>query len=1115
MTARCGNCDFENPADARFCGNCGAGLTTTCGACGHANPVAFNFCTSCGTPLKADPQPLSVPAPEPATTSPGASWPMVEDVGPERRHLTVLFCDLVGSTELAQSLDPEDLRAVMGAYERACSDIVEGLGGYVAQFYGDGVLAYFGYPVAHEDAAERAVRAGLKMVEAVNDVPSPTKLQVRIGIHSGMVVVGMEKSGVPGKSNSAVGETPNIAARLQALAEPGTVMVSAATADLVEHAFRCEDKGLHPLRGIAEPVRVHAVLGVADVGRDIGHPDAGFVGRERELDSIMERWRTARDGAGQAVLMSGEAGIGKSRLVQELRDRLRDEPVLLMRHHCSPFHTTTPLYPIARAIEVALDISPGDNSQQRLEKVRDMCLRRGLDPEHALPLFADLLSIPPCETCPAPSLDPEAMKSGIMELLLALLANVSVEKPVLFVVANAQWADPTTLDFLGMAIDQIATLPVLLVITHRPEFQVPWPARAHVLPLTLTRMSVEESRVMANSVAGEGTLPTEVLDTIVERADGVPMFVTELTETMLASDYLAPTAEGWTLTGPLPPRAVPASLHDSLMARLDRLGPYKEVAQIGAMLGRGFRYGVLAAVSPLDDTKLRQALDELVRQEMLLQRGLPPNASYFFRQALVQEVAYETLLRSHRQEMHRRIGEVLESEFADIVDSEPEEIARHFAAAGMGERALRHRLAAARRSMRSSAMVEAVVQLDEAVALLAQIDDGTEKQRMEMEAQAMRGLTLAATQGYSAPVVREAYERALDLSQELADDGMHMRALLGLYGHSMATGEPALAHFVGNRLLALAEERKDDDDLQLANYLITGGNLSDRGKLAQAAGFYERAIAKLDVASPDQALWLRAQDPGVVASSMLARNRYILGQADSARRALAAAQERATAVNHAFSDGFARSVAASVLSSMRDWEAAEQASAAALELSEKHGFPSWQAQSGIFYGLASIKLGHTSEGIARLERALAVGEKIWNAGPSLFYRIALGEAALELGRVDEAISTVEEGLAEIGSRGGGAHEAELHRLLGSALRKKGDAAAATKAFERAVAIASGQGALSWELRATIELAEMRREAGDIDGAQERLAPVYDRLTEGRDTADAQRAAEILEAIPAA
>jgi len=878
MTVQCGNCDFDNPADARFCGNCGAGLTTTCGACGHANPVAFNFCTSCGTPLKADPQPISVQ--EATSTSPGQSWPMVEDVGPERRHLTVLFCDLVGSTELAQSLDPEDLRAVMSAYERACSDIVEGLGGYVAQFYGDGVLAYFGYPVAHEDAAERAVRAGLEMVEAVKDVPSQTKLQVRIGIHSGMVVVGMEKSGVPGKSNSAVGETPNVAARLQALAEPGTVMVSAATADLVEHAFRCEDKGTHPLRGITEPVRVHAVLGVADLGQDVGHPDAGFVGRERELDSIMERWNTARDGTGQAVLMSGEAGIGKSRLVQELRDRLRDEPVLLMRHHCSPFHTTTPLYPISRAIEVALDFSSGDSAQQRVDKVRDMCLRRGLDPDHALPLLADLLSIPPCETCPAPSLDPEAMKSGIMEVLLTLLANVTEEKPVLFVVANAQWADPTTLDFLGMAIDQIATLPVLLVVTHRPEFQVPWPARAHVLPLTLTRMSVEESRVMANSVAGEGTLPAEVLDTIVERADGVPMFVTELTETMLASDYLAPTAGGWALTGPLPPRAVPASLHDSLMARLDRLGPHKEVAQIGAMLGRSFRYGVLAAVSPLDETKLRQSLNELVREELLLQRGLPPDSGYFFRQALVQEVAYETLLKSHRQEMHRRIAVVLESEFPDIAESEPEEVARHFAAAGLGERALSHRLAAARRSMRSSAMTEAVVQLDEAVALLAQIDDGMEKQRMEMEAQAMRGLTLAATRGYSAPVVREAYERALDLSQELGDDGVHMRALLGLYGHSMATGAPALAHFVGNRLLALAEEHRDDDDLQLANYLITGGNLSDRGKLAQAAIFYERAIAKVDVASPDQALWLRAQDPGVVASSMLARNRFILGQAD-------------------------------------------------------------------------------------------------------------------------------------------------------------------------------------------------------------------------------------------
>ncbi|HEX9647254.1 MAG TPA: adenylate/guanylate cyclase domain-containing protein, partial [Alphaproteobacteria bacterium] len=792
MIITCPSCAFDNPDHARFCGNCGISLALTCGACGHANAPSYNFCINCGTPLGARapavlPAPVAAaasagwPVPAVAAEAGGTSWPVIADLGPERRHLTVLFADLVGSTELAQELDPEDLRVVMRAYETASSEVIERFGGYVAQYYGDGVLAYFGYPIAHEDAAERAVRAALALIEAVAQTRAPQPLRVRIGIHSGLVVVGMEKTGVPGKANSAVGETPNVAARLQALADPNTVLISAATSQLVRGRFVVEDAGAHALKGIGAEVQVFRVVGEIDGGRrqdrELGGELVPLVGRARDLEAILDRWVKARHGDGQVVLVSGEAGIGKSRLVHELRARLHTEPHILMRHHCSPYHQTSPLFPIAEAIAGAAGIDSGDAPAARLAKIGHWLERYDIAAEESLALVADLLMVPSEDGRPPLAMAPEQRKQRIFALLLAAVESAARDAPVLFEVGDLQWADPSTIEFLGLIVDQVATRRVLALLTHRPGFQPPWPARAHVLPLTLARLTAAESAAMAEHVAGGKALPQAVLDRIVERGDGVPMFIEELTRTVLASGFLEERDGRYELAGELPPVAIPASLQDSLMARLDRLGAYKEVAQIGAMLGRSFRADVLAAVSGLDADTLGEALAALVAGELLLQRGLPPHASYVFRQALVQEVAYQSLLRSRRQALHKQIAEVIEARFPDVAEAEPEALARHYQAAGVTDRALDYGRRASERAIRASAMKEALAHADGALALVSAMAPGSDVRRAEMELQVMRGIALGAVNGFGDPAVRTAYGRALEISRETGEREFEFRAL--------------------------------------------------------------------------------------------------------------------------------------------------------------------------------------------------------------------------------------------------------------------------------------------------------------------------------------------------
>ncbi len=631
----------------------------------------------------------------------------------ERRQVTVMFSDLVGSTALSARMDPEDLREVIMAYQKCVVETVRRFGGYVAKYMGDGVLVYFGYPQAHEDDAERAVRAGLELVRAVSDLKTSAALRTRVGIATGLVVVGDLIGSGAAQEQAVVGETPNLAARLQGVAEPNAVVIAESTRRLLGNLFDLEDLGAQNLKGISAPVRAWAALRPSSAeGRFEALHGRGLtdlVGREEELEILLRRWWKAKTGEGQVVLLSGEPGIGKSRLTAALMERLAREPHTRLRYFCSPQHTDSAFYPIIGQMERAAGLAPDDTAQAKLDKL-DAVLAQGFTPPQDAALFAEMLSLPDDGRYPTVEMAPQQRRHKTLEALTAQMEALSRQKPVLMIFEDAHWADPTSLEAFGRVVDRIKTLGVLLIVTYRPEFEPLWIGRPHVIALTLNRLGEREVAAIIDSVGANKSLPASVRQDIIERTDGIPLFVEEMTKAVLEAE--SEEAAGQTAAAvPSPALAVPASLHASLMARLDRLGPAKEIAQIGAAIGREFSHSLLAAVVRKQETELQSALDRLVAAGLLFQEGARPHATYLFKHALVQDAAYGTLLREPRRGLHARIAETLESQFAEIAENQPELLARHCTDAGLIEKAASLWGKAGQRSLARSALVEAVEQL--------------------------------------------------------------------------------------------------------------------------------------------------------------------------------------------------------------------------------------------------------------------------------------------------------------------------------------------------------------------------------------------------------------------
>ena len=819
--------------------------------------------------------------------APPAAAPVAPQDAAERRPVTVMFSDLVGSTALSARMDPEDLREVISAYQKCVADTVRRFGGFVAKYMGDGVLVYFGYPQAHEDDAERAVRTGLELVAAVAALKAPVSLQTRVGVATGLVVVGDLIGSGEAQERGIVGETPNLAARLQTMAEPNTVVIAESTRKLLGNLFELEDLGAQDLKGITGPVRAWAALRPSSVESRFEALHASglteLVGRQEELELLLRRWSKAKNGQGQVVLLSGEAGIGKSRLTAALLERLTSEPHTRLRNFCSPHHTDSALYPTIRQIERAAGITHDDTPEAKLNKL-DALLAQTSTSAHNASLVAEMFSLPNDGRYPALELTPQQRRQETLEALVLEVAALSRQNPVLMILEDAHWVDPTSLELLGRILDRIASLRLLLIVTFRPEFEPPWIGRPYVTTLAINRLGQRDISAMIDGVVGNKALPANIRQDIIEYTDGIPLFVEEMTKAVLEAESYGAVEY---LAAPVPSSAlaVPASLQASLMARLDRLGPAKEVAQIGAALGREFSHALLAAVVSKLEADLVSALDRLIAAGVLFRQGVPPHSTYLFKHALVQDAAYGTLLREPRRALHSRIAETLENQ-ADIAENQPELLARHYTEADLIEKAASLWGKAGQRSLARSAFVEAEKQLRRALAQIATLPATPALRREEIKLQATLIAPLGHIKGHAAPETKSAVERVQllieqgEASGEPPEDPLLLFSVLNaLWASSSIASAGDRARDVAAQMVALAEQQKSRAPLLMAHCNM-GISLLYVGEIAKSVEHFDRALALYNPTKDRLLIKRSVQDRRLAALAYRSVAQWFLGYPD-------------------------------------------------------------------------------------------------------------------------------------------------------------------------------------------------------------------------------------------
>jgi class 3 adenylate cyclase/tetratricopeptide (TPR) repeat protein len=1005
----------------------------------------------------------------------------------ERRHVTVMFSDLVDSTALSGRMDPEDLREIVSAYQKCASDAVRRFGGFVAKFMGDGILVYFGYPEAHEHDTERAVRAGLDLIAAVVGLKTRAPLQARVGIATGLVVIG---DLIGSEVQDIVGVTPNLAARLQTIAEPNTVVVADATRKLLGNLFELRDLGARDLKGIAGPTRAWAVLRESSVASRFEALHAtgltALVGREEESELLQRHWARAKAREGQVVLLSGEAGIGKSRLTAALLERLAPEPHTCLRYFCSPQHVDSSLYPIMAQMERAAGLTADDRPQKRLDKLDAWLKKASTSTQHA-GLFAEMLSLPNDGRYPTLELTPEERKQSTLEALILQIQSLASQHPVLMIFEDAHWTDPTTLEAFSRTVGRIQGFRVLLVVTFRPEFEPPWTGRPHVTSLTINRLTACEIGAMIDRVVSNKRLPDNIRQGIIERTDGIPLFVEEMTKAVLEAESEG-DARNTNAAVPSSAIVVPASLQASLMARLDRLGPAKEVARICAVIGREFDYEMLRAVAGMSETELATALTLLCDAGLTFRLGQPREGRYLFKHALLQDAAYGSLLRADRRDVHRRIAEALEAHSSEIAKTRPELVAHHFTEADMADRAIQYWLKAGQQALRLSGMREAAALLSKGLSLIPAMPDTVHRQEQELDLQIAIGQAIIATQGYAAPAVGQVYTRARVLCEQLKCENKLFPILYGQWAyHSVA--DLLEAHKLASEIRCFSEAQ-DNTVMRVMSCRASGLTHLMLGDFAAARYDLEQGLSAYDAAEQGSYASIYATlNPLIFFESYLSLALVCCGDLNSARSRSDSALSHARNLSHAHSLGFAlhwtwvarrcaQPDARKLLSDANELVA----------LSDERSFVMWRALGLTFRGWCLTALGQPLEGIPLIASGLAGvrSNGILHVPHvlTLFadaHRMA-GQPQIALEHITEAEQFAQKTRAKW-------LQAETLRLRGDLQQIMGDCDEAEASFREAIDLAHRQNARLFELRASSGLAHLWRNQGRHREADDLLAHV--------------------------